>query len=138
MVTETEIYIKLLEGGSVLVPVKARQITDEIFLITKNDFWDDEDFSSIWEFFPGDLVRVIKKDDHLEADGLVEYSKSIPERRLRELVFLLVNSMGKIPFAKLVDMKAEITALCKEDKLHQQKHPIIKNWIVKNCKDFLD
>lgn len=136
MLEETEIYIKLLDGTSVLVPVKAQQIDDEKYLIKKNDYWDDEDFTAIWEFFPGDLVRVTKKDDLLIADCLIEYSTSISKRKLKELMFLIVDSMGEIPFSKIAGMKAEIIALCKESELNEQKHPIIENWIANNRKEF--
>ena len=54
------IYVQLLnEGTKVYRPISARKISDETYVIEKQDLFNPKD--EFWEFLPGTHVRVEKK-----------------------------------------------------------------------------
>jgi hypothetical protein len=58
-----DIYVRLLdEGTDVFRPVKAVAISNEYYCILLTEEFDPTDEN--WEFKPGHLVRVEKKDFH--------------------------------------------------------------------------
>lgn len=132
------IYITLLEGTSVLVPVKARKINQNIYEILENDSFDSNDATSIWEFFPGDLVECRKDKDVDSNEELTVASKLIesrfPNRNLHSLVFQIVKSLGKLEQEYLLHFKDEIKILCTDSPITQSNHPIVKKWVENICK----
>lgn len=133
MVENSEIYVRLIDGTEVEVAVNSLEIEKGVFLITENKYWDDEDHTAVWQFFIGDKVTVKREGKHLKADRLIEYSKSIPGRELRDLVFLITGSMGNIKPIDLGKKEKFLAALCHENSIPQKEHPIVKRWLSENC-----
>lgn len=129
---ERTIYIRLLEGTETLVPVTAISLDDNLFKIKENKYLDlKEDISSIWEFFPTDVVKCTKRDGNFVAFELVESTFS--DRKIYQLIFLIVKSLGEITHSRLRGFESEIQRLCKDKEIPQREHPIIKEWLVRNC-----
>ncbi|MFN5848806.1 MAG: hypothetical protein ACK43K_09965, partial [Chitinophagales bacterium] len=58
-----EIFVKLIDGTQVWVPLKAKHIKDFEFIIIENTYLDlNMDFTSVWEFFPQDRVKCFLKN----------------------------------------------------------------------------
>ena len=126
------IYIRLLEGPETWVPVPAISQGDDIFEIKENQYLDlEEDISSIWEFFPGDVVQCIKRDGKLIASELVK--ATFPNRKVYQLVFLIVRSLGEITPNQLQEYRDEIKFLCFDSSIIQRQHPVVKNWCARHC-----
>jgi hypothetical protein len=132
-ITTTDIYIKLLEGTEAWVPVQAISYGNDIFEIRENQYLDlEEDVTSIWEFFPGDIVKCKKQDNHLVAYELVD--SKFANRKIHQLIFLIVKSLGKVEQYQLHKFEDEIKQLCLNKEIIQRQHPIVKEWLYKNCK----
>jgi hypothetical protein len=127
------VYIRLLEGPETWVPVSAILHGDNIFEIKENQYLDlEEDISSIWEFFPGDVVKCIKRDGDLIATELVESTFS--DRKVYQLIFLIVYNLGEITREQLKGFEDEIKRLCSDSRIVQRQHPVVKDWLEKHCK----
>ena len=126
------IYIRLLEGPETWVPMPAVSHGDNIFEIKENQYLDlEEDISSIWEFFPGDIVKCTNRDGDLVASELLR--STFPDRKVYQLIFLIVKSLGEVTPDQLKGFKDEIKCLCSRSSIVQRKHPVVKNWLEKNC-----
>jgi hypothetical protein len=125
-----KIFIQLLEGAEIKVPCWALHIQNNIFEIIKNESLDLEDKISIWEFFPGDLVKCEMVGENWVAKELI--SSTFPARKIHQLIFLIVKSLGKIVFDELLQYKSEIQQLFKSETIMQKDHPVVRSWIEKN------
>ena len=125
-----EIYVRLLEGGEVLVPVKAVCIEANLFRIIENQYIDQEDATSIWEFFPDEIVECELKDDIWIAKKLIE--SSMPDRNLYRLIFRIVESAGNIEIKESDEMRESSKELFKRDDIIQKQHPTVKRWMDKH------
>lgn len=127
------IFIRLLEGTETFVPVEAKHLGSNIFEITKNSDLDlEEDVTSIWEFFPGDVVSCEKREDIRVATELLR--STFPNRRLYELIFQIVESFGRISLEELSDYRIELQELTNNTSISQRKHPVVREWIERNSK----
>ena len=64
------VYVRLVEGTEVMVPVAARENEDGTVSLLANAEFDPEDSSTLFEFLPGDEVRA--KSATLLVDGKPE------------------------------------------------------------------
>ena len=127
-----DIYIRLLEGTETWVPVPAIWHSNDIFEIKDNQYLDlEEDISSIWEFFPGDTVKCTKRDEDLIASELL--TSTFPDRKVYQLIFLIVKNLGEITLDQLQGFEDEIKRLCSESSVVQGQHPVVKDWLENNC-----
>ena len=126
---DNQIYIRLLEGVEVLVPVKATLIESSLFRITENQYLDFEDETSIWEFFPDDVVECEFVNDIWIARKLVE--SSIPDRELYQLIFHIVDRFGNVEIDESNQIKDTINELHRRDDIIQKQHPVVENWLEK-------
>jgi len=125
------IYIRLIDGTSCLVPVEATQLDDQIFQITGNDYLDLDDDTSLWEFFPGDVVKCKFQDDLIVAEQLLE--SSFPHRNFHAVLFRILDSNGKLNEAETAKFQQEIKDLLeRKSPVSQSAHPLIKKWIMEN------
>ena len=123
------------------MPCKAIQISEDSYQIIENEDIDlDNDPTSIWEFFPGDIVKCRLKDDLqssteeiLVAEDLITLSPSWPNRKVYQLIFLIVGSLGNIKITELDNFKDEIKELCNNKSIIQRNHPIVKKWLQYYC-----
>src|SRR4051812_41192259 len=93
------IYIRLIEGTLAFVPVEAKQFDAQIFQITGNEYLDlENDDISLWEFFPGDVVKCNFQDDMIVAEELLE--SRFPHRNFHAVLFRIVESEGKLTEAE--------------------------------------
>jgi len=140
------IYVRLLEGAITYVPCKAKCIFKDIYQIAEIKEIDlENDATAIWEFFPGDKVRCNLKIDKflpygkveeiLIAEELISLSQSFLNRKVFQLIFLIVSKLGDIDREKLQGFEEEIEYLCKTSEIVQKKHPIVKAWLEKYCKN---
>lgn len=137
------IYIRMLEGVETFVPVNAKLIENNVFEIISNEDMDlEEDATCIYEFFPGDIVRCEMKyncflpvqkmeESFLLASELI--SSTLPNRKIYQLIFLIVKSLGEITPDQLIGFEEEIKWLCSNHQIAQKKHPVVINWLDKNC-----
>jgi hypothetical protein len=119
----------LLEGVEALVPVKAVLIESNLFRITENQFLDFEDATSIWEFFPDDVVECEFDNNIWIARKLVE--SSIPDRELYQLIFRIVDRLGNLEIDESNQIRDTINELYRRNDIIQKQHPIVKNWLEK-------
>lgn len=137
MVNKTEsdclkIFVRLLEGTEAYVPCYGNVLENGLVEITRNDYLDlEDDATSIWEFLPGDIVRYETHDGCLWAKELI--SSTVENRRVYELVFLLVHSLGKITIEQTKAFSKEIDFLLKSDCFKQKCHPVVQKWIKENA-----
>lgn len=130
---QNTIYVTLLEGTETLAPCQGRKISDGLYEIVNNPYLDlDDDATSIWEFFPGDIVSCENIEDRLIAFKLVE-SKFL-NRKLYELIFLVIKSQGEVEAKELTQYQSEVRMLCDKNSVVKQKdHPVLKKWLQRTC-----
>ena len=127
-----DIYIRLIEGTEALVPVPAISYGNDIYEIKENLYLNlEEDVTSIWEFFPGDIVKCIEQNKRLIAFKLMD--SKFPNRKLYQLIYLIVKNVGKIKRCQLEEFENEIKQLCLNKNIAQRQHPIVKEWLHENC-----
>lgn len=131
-----EIYIRLLDGATAYVPCTAIHISNDNYQIVKIRELDIEnDVTAIWEFFPGDLVKCKLNDDKvLFAESLISLSTSFKNRKVHQLIFRVVNSLGEISDSEISSFNDEIDYLINEEEVVQKNHPIVKKWLNKISK----
>ena len=151
------IYTRMLEGVTNYVPCEALRIRDTTYEIISNKDIDlESDATCIWEFFPGDKVKAMNKKeivfpfgggvfipaDASECEDCEEktillatelISSTFPNRKLYQLIFLIVSSLGEISLDQLQGFENEIKRLCVDSIIAQRRHPVIKKWLNKNC-----
>lgn len=115
------IYVQMVDAVECWVPVKAKLIDNNLYLILENDdcYNGILEFGELFEFFPGDIVEVI---DHSWSYGknvklatkLVTAS-SYPDRKLFDFLFKVWQR--RIPFDKntFIAYNEEINRVKKED-----------------------
>jgi len=138
------IYIKLIEGVSFYIPVHAIKLIAEeeilIYKIVEIEEFDEEDFTSIFEFLEGDVVEAIKCNRSGEEIIMAKKMlfSSFKNRKFYELLYVIVNQNGNLFSEQMQFFENEINYLCqfKKGKLHQKFHPTIIKWLekVKPCK----
>lgn len=64
--TTQKIYIRLIDGTNVWVPIIAKLIQGDQFKILENPEYDDLETNELYEFFPGDKVEL---EQHVFKDG---------------------------------------------------------------------
>jgi len=127
-----KVFIRLIEGVETLVPVESKALDDNIFEIVSNSLLDlEEDVTSIWEFYPGDIVRCEKTKGVWVAKELI--SSSFKNRKMYQLIFKIVYTAGNIDVRQLQEFKDEIFKLCNDGDFPQNRHPIVQEWLKKNC-----
>ena len=125
----TIIYVHGIEWTDFYAPCQAKHCEKDIYTILENDSWDLHDYTTIWEFFPGDIVKCKKKGNDLYA---VERLGSIfPNRKFHELVFHIVASHGDSKKEQLLWYEQEIKML-HDGFLQKTQHPDIKKWVLNN------
>ena len=127
------IYVRLIDGTESKVPCKGVLLDKVNYKITENQSLDIEgDATSIWEFFPGDVVECEQRDFGLLASRLI--SSSFPDRKIHQLIFLLIQSFAKLKIDDLDEFKNELKKLCDPNfRLLQKTHPMVKKWLEENC-----
>ncbi|MCP3659384.1 MAG: hypothetical protein GY830_03340 [Bacteroidetes bacterium] len=135
----------MLEATKVILPVESKYLSDGSYEIIENKYMDlDSDATSIYEFFPGDVVKCIKTEKeflHIDlkkrsiplllANKLI--SSNFPNRKLYELIFIIVKRQGEVRIEELEEYKESIHKLCTDKSIFQRNHPVIKAWIEENC-----
>ncbi|MGE5621300.1 MAG: hypothetical protein ACM3U0_01870 [archaeon] len=69
----TTIYVRFIDGVNVKIPVQAEQVSDDIYQLLPNEEFEYENSTCLFEFGPGDIVRVMKDKDSANSD-LLAYS----------------------------------------------------------------
>lgn len=95
MFEDDKIYIRFIYGLLKWVPVNAREIEHEVFEILPDDIYNDPDRCELFEFYPGDIVRVeqsecVDDDYQYKAISLIS-TPDINERLYREFLFYSVT-----------------------------------------------
>ncbi len=67
MGAERTLYVRLIDGSECLAPVMAKQNPDGTFSLSANPEFDPADTATLFEFLPGDVVRVQRRS--LSVDG---------------------------------------------------------------------
>jgi len=81
-----KIYVHLIDGSDAWVPIEARQIDRNKYLILDDSEYTDNDPSVLFEYYPGDIVEV---EDSLEEEYQFKASKLItPSNRPDRKYFL--------------------------------------------------
>jgi len=64
--TTQKIYIQLIDGTKVWVPINAKKIQDNRFEIGQDKEYENLNANELFEFFPEDIVEI---DEHVFEDG---------------------------------------------------------------------
>lgn len=127
------IYVRLLDGTEAFVPVPAIVRGGGIFEITENPLLDPDDFTAIWEYFPGDSVLCERRNDMLLAVRLV--SSTVSNRHVYDLVFRIVESLGRLVLPDTT-RRAVLNDLCSSaSSVGQIQHPLVQKWITNAKKE---
>ena len=127
-----KIYVELIEGTKSLVPLPAETTDEGYYRILENPYLDLlNDVTSIWKFFPGDVVKCDLQDDMLVATELI--SSSFPDRRLHQLAYLIVEGGEDTLLNEQSGSGGEIEILCSRLNKAQPEHQALKAWAAKNC-----
>lgn len=127
-----KIYVELIEGAKSLVPLPAETTDEGYYRILENPYLDlQNDVTSIWKFFPGDVVKCDLQDDMLVATELI--SSSFPDRKLHQLAYLIVKGREDMLLNEQSGFKGEIEVLCNRLNKEQPGQPALKAWAAKNC-----
>jgi|GEM_PF-6293669 len=125
------VFIRVLDGTEVFVPCLAENLSDDIFKVIENKYFDNDDFTSVWEFFIGDTISVQEQNGDLYAKKLID--SNIKDRSVFSLIFELVHSDGKLSLEKESTYSNEISTLRSESfASNYKRHPIIKRWLADN------
>jgi len=137
------IYIKLIEGVSFYIPAHAIKLIAEeeilIYKIVEIEEFDEEDFTTIFEFLEGDVIEAIKCNKSGEEIIMAKklLFSSFKNRKFYELLYVIVNQNGNLFPEQIQLFKDEIKQLCqlKKEKNDQEFHPLILRWLkkVKPC-----
>lgn len=134
------VYVALIEATKFFIPVDAKEIGENRFLIVKNVQFDPEDNSSVFQFLPGDTVlcKLQTREDFkgekkqiLVADSLV--SSTYPDRDLYMLKFLIVEQDGRLTADQLLYFKRDLEKLMNgiakyTNTKENPFHPAILRW----------
>lgn len=122
------IYIRLIDGTLTFVLVEARRLDELTFQITANKFLDlENDDTSLWEYFPGDVVECKIKDTLILAEKLLK--SNFPDRNFHALLFRIVDSDGKLSEAEIVTFQEQIEILLeRKSPVSQSEHPLVEKW----------
>ena len=128
-----KIYVYLIDGTGVYVPIETEKISDDVYRITDISSIDIEnDHTAIWKFFPGDIVKVKHHEgmDIMLADELIE--STFPNRRMHELIFRIVESFGDLTDEEEKEFAEELEDLKSPNcKVLQKKHPTVQKYLKK-------
>jgi hypothetical protein len=94
-----KIYIKLIDGTESWIPINARQIDHNRYIILDDPEFDNLSSTILFEFYSGDIVKIAQQTF---SDGTIGFiAKEIianslqPDRKYCEFMFLAV--MDKLP-----------------------------------------
>ena len=121
------IYIKIVEGTQAWVLINAQQIQDDNFEILADSEFDDLDSSRLFEFYPGDIVKL---EHHTFSNGiggkvaknLISLSTS-PDRKYWELMFLAAVDRITINLDTAEKFNREIERIKEENRTGQFFYP---------------
>jgi hypothetical protein len=89
--TIQKIYVHLIDGTDVWVPINVKQIQGNQFEILENKIYSETDTDELFEFFPGDVVE---SEEHTFQDGTKgQTAKKLiskgtwPERKFNEFMY---------------------------------------------------
>ncbi len=125
------IYVELIEGVETLLPVKARKLRQAenedyaVYEIMENREFDPEDYTSVWEFLPGDTVLVKENYDkngpYLRA--VERISAKHPDRSFYQFLYDLVKQSGRLTPEQEKFYRNEWEHLEKLISTHKEFHP---------------
>lgn len=127
--TSKTIYVRLIDGSSALVPIEAEQFDEMTFQITTNESLDlENDDTSLWEFFPGDIVECKVQNNLIVAEKLLE--SSFPNRDFHALLFRVVDSGGELSESEAALFREQIKMLQEgKSPVSQSQHPFVRKWV---------
>lgn len=135
-----KIYVALIEGIKSFVPVEAKEISNDEYLIVRSQLFDLEDNTSLFQFLPGDkvLCKIELKKDYknndeqvLVADSLI--ASTVPDRNLYMLKFIIVDQGGLLRPDQINFYAKELTRLREEILFYGENkdnpyHPGLQTW----------
>ncbi len=99
--TESQtIYVRLLDGADVLIPVCADQLSQYRCRILDDEAFETDDPSVLFEYYPGDIVESVETLDEecgLKAVKLLELG-TYPNRKY--LLFKFKATLHQLPITK--------------------------------------
>jgi len=123
------IYIKIIEGTQAWVLINAQQIQDDNFEILADSEFDDLDSSRLFEFYPGDIVKLGHQTFSNGTHGRVAKNLILlstgPDRKYWEFMFLAVIDRIAINLDTSEKYNKEIERIKKEHKLGQFFYPVV-------------
>jgi len=92
--TIQKVYVHLIDGTDVWVPINVKHIQNGQFEIIENKEYNEIGSDELFEFFPGDVVEL---DDHILSDGT------------KKQIAKTLISKGKWPDRKFNEFKYKAT-----------------------------
>lgn len=126
----TNIYVRFIDGVNVKIPIHTEQVSDDSYRILPDKEFEYDNYTCLFEFGPGDIVRVKKEEDSaLLAYSLVKQGDK--RNALTRLLFHIVhdnlsfdnvlNRFSKDDIVELLSFKD------KADSIYPQIRDFIEN-----------
>lgn len=134
--TAEKIYIQLLDGATVFVPVNATRLSDNQYkILDDKEFTDYVDSLYVHEFYPGDIVELEPYKFSNGSKGFVA-TKLIaagqwPDRKLNEFKFKAVLGQISIDKESADKYRDEIAKIIKQKSAGQLIYPSLLDTVDK-------
>lgn len=129
MRNETLIYVKMIDGVETLVPAKAEKETHEHYKINEISSYDSEDFSTVFEFLPGDTVITTYDPSRKIIIAQELFQSTNKDRELYFAIYEIVKCNGILSKSQKKSLYSAIKKLKSSNKIAQCKHPIVKEYL---------
>jgi len=98
---EGTVYVRLIDGVECLAPVAARANPDGTFCLSANPEFDPSDTGTLFEFLPGDVVRVetrvLSASDRTAAVAAELVRSSAEDRDYWTVLFYVASGAVELP-----------------------------------------
>lgn len=132
MDAEHTIYVRLIDGTDCLAPLAARENPDGTFCLSANPDFDTDDASTLYEFLPGDVIRVESRmladaGCQLVATELVR--SSMEDRNYWAVLFCIASRATKLPAFGAHELRAIASRVVSEiDTGVRWHYPSVVDW----------
>ena len=121
----------MIEGVETYMPVDSEPIEKNVYKIVFNKYMDlESDLTSIYEFYPGDIVSCEIVDDILLAKKRV--SSTFINWKYYHIIFRILETGGELPTNEFVEFENELLQLKNSRHIPQRDHPFISRWLELN------
>ena len=129
-----KIYVQAIEGTAVYIPMPARHLDDDRYLLLDSDEFDPNDTYRLCEFLPGDTVRVVCRaipgDPQPTPVAETLISTTAKDRAYWDLLFRLVSGGPQVQL-EMNDLRRQAAERISQelDDSERYHYPATRHWI---------